>query len=49
MTEKEIEAMKLSIEVQLAEYAAAISAADKWYREWKSRQSTGFKIRKGAA
>jgi hypothetical protein len=49
MTEKEIEAMKRNIEAQLVEYAAAIGAADKWYREWKSRQSTGFKIRKGAA
>jgi uncharacterized protein YqgV (UPF0045/DUF77 family) len=49
MTKKEIDAMKRNIEAQLDEYAAAISAADRWYREWKSRQSTGFKIRKGAA
>ena len=49
LTEKEIEAMKFSIEAQLDEYEEAIKAADAWMRAWKARQPAGFRIKDGAA
>lgn len=39
----EIERIKVSIDVQMVEYEAAISAAVEWYAGWKAKQPKGFR------
>ena len=42
-SDEQIALLKRQIEIQLAEYEAAIVAAVKWHQGWKAKRYTGFR------